>query len=74
MILSYLGDLRPMARALLVSGTSHAAEYASCPCQMRVESRVIQGVWPSDFFRDQSNAQNYQRRMPVGHLFACGYR
>jgi hypothetical protein len=28
----------------------------------------------SDFFSDQSNAQNYERRMPVGHLFAAGSR
>ena len=41
---------------------------------MRVKSRANRGVCRGDLLSIQSNAENYERRMPVGHLFAVHCR
>ena len=68
------GDLRLKPKALTVPAKdSTRRNIVNALCEY-VKSRANSGVWSSDFFPDQSNAQNYQRRMPVGHLFAARCR
>jgi hypothetical protein len=68
------GDLRLKPKALTVPAKNSTRRNVVNAFRGYVKSRANSGVWSGDFFADQSNAQNYQRRMPVGHLFATRCR
>jgi hypothetical protein len=67
-------DLRPLASALTVQVEDLLGEGDRQGFLSAFEATPIKGFRRSDFFPDQSNAQNYERFMPVGYLFAsrCG--